>query len=331
MSKREWKGRPKRAILAAAAVACLVTMTAAPNPVAYADESVNPPDVLVLPGDEFFPESIAAGPDGTLFVSSLVTGEIVRFRPGSAVAETFVPADVNIGTGGVAVDTVRHVLWACAVDLTFQSTFMLRAFDLRTGRLRASYPVADEGLCADLALANGDVYVTDAIDPTAVPRRPARLLRLRTPDPLQPTGGRLSVWSADPLFTGEGGLQIDGIAFDGRSTIYLTNVSTGQMLRVGIAPNGSALPATEVDFGELFTSPDGIRMLNRSELLVVELTGRLLRVNVVTKTKTVLAEGLDEPTAVAITRAGLWVTEGQVLRQQTGEPPHLPFKVRRVP
>jgi sugar lactone lactonase YvrE len=264
-------------------------------------------------------------------VSSLVTGEIVRFRPDSSVAETFVPADVNIGTGGVAVDVERRVLWACAVDLTFQATFMLRAFDLRTGALRASYPVADEGLCADVALANGDVYVTDAIDPTAVPLRPARLLRLRTPDPRQPTGGRLSVWSTDPLFTGEGGLQIDGIAFDGRSTIYLTNVSTGQMLKVGIARDGSALPATEVDFGEPFSSPDGIRMINRVELLVVELTGRLLRVNVATGTKTVLAEGLDEPTAVAVTRSGMWVTEGQVLRLQAGQPPNLPFKVRRVP
>jgi sugar lactone lactonase YvrE len=320
----------KRAILAAVTVACVAAVTAAPVPVASADEQAPGRGVLVLPGAEFYPESIAAGPDGTLYVASLITGEIVRFRPGSATAEAFVPHDVNIGTGGLAVDIERRVLWACAVDFSFQTTFMLRAFDLRDGALRASYPVADEGLCADVALARGDVYVTDAIDPTAVPRRPARLLRLQTPDPRQPTGGTLSVWSADPLFTGEGGQQIDGIAFDGRSTIYLTNVSTGQMLRVGIASDGSALPATEVDFGEPFSSPDGIRMLNRAELLVVELTGRLLRVNVVTRTKTVLADGLDEPTAVALTRWGMWVTEGQVLRLQAGEPPHLPFKVRRV-
>lgn len=318
----------KHAFSAAVAVACVVAVTAAPVPVASADERLPVGDVLELPGREFYPESIASAGDGTLYVSSLVTGEIVRFRPASAVAETFVPHDVNIGTGGVAVDPVRRVLWACAVDLTFQTTFMLRAFDLRNGALRASYPVADEGLCADLALANGDVYVTDATDPTAVPRRPARLLRLRTPDPYQPTGGRLTVWSADPLFTGEGALQIDGIAFDGRSSIYTTNVTTGRLLRVGIAADGSALRAVELD---VFASPDGIRMLNRSELLIVELTGRLLRYNVVTRARTVLADGLDEPTAVAITRSGYWVSEGQVLRQQTGEPPHLPFKVRRVP
>jgi hypothetical protein len=321
----------KRAILAAVAVACMAVVAAAPVQVASADEQTSARDVLELPGTEFYPESIAAAPDGTLFVSSLITGEIVRFWPGSAVPEVFVNADVNIGSGGVAVDMERRVLWACAVDLTFQTIFMLRAFDLRSGALRASYPVADEGLCADVALANGDVYVTDAIDPTAEPRRPARLLRLRTPDPRQPTGGTLSVWSADPLFTGNvEGLQIDGIAFDGRSTIYLTNVSTGQMLRVGIARDGSALPATEVTFAEPFSSPDGIRMLNAFELLVVELTGRLLRVNVVTKTKTVLRDGLDEPTAVALTRSGWWVTEGQVVSLQAGLPARLPFKVRRV-
>jgi len=321
----------KHSIPAALTVACLAAVTAVPVPVASAEETLPVQDVLALPGTEFYPESIAAGWDGTLFVSSLITGEIVRFRPGSTTAEVFVPEDVNIGTGGLAVDNERRVLWACAVDLSFQATFMLRAFDLHSGALLASYPVADEGLCADVALARGDVYVTDATDPTAVPRRPAQLLRLRTPDPRLATGGVLSVWSADPLFTGAGDLQIDGIAFDGQSTIYLTNVSTGQLLRVGIADDGSALPAAEVNFGEPFSAPDGIRMLNRFELLIVELTGRLLRVNVATGAKTVLKDGLDEPTAVTVTHTGMWVTEGQVLRLQAGQPPHLPFKVRRAP
>src|SRR5215510_885237 len=59
---------------------------------------------LIVPGDNFFPESIAATPAGTLFVGSVVTGEILRFGPGSTNAETFVPAGVNTGTAGVLVD-----------------------------------------------------------------------------------------------------------------------------------------------------------------------------------------------------------------------------------
>jgi hypothetical protein len=42
------------------------------------------PTELGLPGEAFYPESIAAAPGGALFVSSLVTGEIVRFASGSS-------------------------------------------------------------------------------------------------------------------------------------------------------------------------------------------------------------------------------------------------------
>ena len=55
------------------------------------------PSRLSLPGPAFFPESITAAPDGALFVSSLVTGEIVRFAPGSSMSTPFVTG-VNIGT-----------------------------------------------------------------------------------------------------------------------------------------------------------------------------------------------------------------------------------------
>ena len=38
----------------------------------------------------FFPESITAGPDGALYVSSLDTGDIVRFAPGAPTPTPFV-------------------------------------------------------------------------------------------------------------------------------------------------------------------------------------------------------------------------------------------------
>ena len=115
------------------------------------------PDEVALPGVAFFPESITAAPNGALFVSSLTTGEIVRLAPGSQRATTFVDAGVNVGTAGVMVDPDRDVLWACAVDLTSQPTSELRAFDLRTGALRASYVMPDGGVCADIAIAGGDL------------------------------------------------------------------------------------------------------------------------------------------------------------------------------
>ena len=99
---------------------------------------------------------------------------------------TFVADDVNVGTAGVMVDSQRDVLWACAVDLSFQTASELRAFDLTTGALVASYPMPDGGVCADIALARGDVYVTDTVGgrivrlpaaPTAEPSKCGRPIR----------------------------------------------------------------------------------------------------------------------------------------------------------
>jgi hypothetical protein len=284
---------------------------------------------LIVPGDNFFPESIAATPAGTLFVGSVVTGEILLFRPGSATAETFVPAGVNTGTAGVFVDMVRGVLWACAVDLNFRTPTALRAFDLRSGTLRASYEVPDRGVCGDLTLAHGDVYIADSTDPTA--GTPGRILRLTTPRRWQADSGALTVWSADPLFSSPvPGLQINGITFDGISTLYTTNLSTGELLRVRIRSDGSAAPATTIRLDRDLVVPDGIRMLDPARILVAELVGRLTLVNADTGTTAVVSE-LDQPTSFVRVGGSLWVSQGQVLRLLSGQPPNLPFKIRRLP
>src|SRR4051812_38197766 len=96
---------------------------------------------LVLPGDNFFPESITASLGGALYVASITTGEIVRFAAPGTPVKVFVPPGVNLGTAGVAFDDVRQVLWACAVDLTFSTPTALRAFSARDGALIASYTV----------------------------------------------------------------------------------------------------------------------------------------------------------------------------------------------
>ena len=204
-----------------------------------------------LIGKEFYPESITAAPNGALFVSSLNTGEIVRLAPGSQKQTTFVDADVNVGTAGVMVDPDRDVLWACAVDLTFKTTSKLRAFDLRTGALQASYEMPDGGVCADIAIARGDLYVTDTLL--------GRILRLTTPDCHSAQNGTLAVWSADRKLTGGAFLQINGIAFDGDRTLYTTNYSTGELFAVRIrARRRRRRPAVEIHI-EPMTFPDGIR------------------------------------------------------------------------
>jgi hypothetical protein len=204
---------------------------------------------------------------------------------------------------------------------------------LRTGTLRATYEVPDRGVCADIALARGDVYVTDTTDPTAATRLPGRILRLTTPRPSQADGGTLTVWSADPLVTRPApsaptfpaAFQINGIAFDGISTLYTTNLSTGELLGVRIRLDGSAAPTSVIDLDRDLVVPDGIRMLDPAQLLVTELVGRLTLVNVRTGATTVASEPLDQPTSVVRVGGSHWVSEGQTLRLVLGQPPNLPF------
>jgi len=100
-------------------------------------------------------------------------------------------------------DPRRNALWACAVDLSFQTASQLRAFDLRTGELRASYPMPAGGVCGDITLAGRDRHVRRADRPA---HRPWRV-----------GAGTITMWSADPKLAGGGPLKINGIAFDGHS------------------------------------------------------------------------------------------------------------------
>jgi sugar lactone lactonase YvrE len=289
---------------------------------APAGANASSPEEVALPGAAFFPESITVTPSGTLFVSSLITGEIVRFSPGSSEPETFVADDVNIGTAGVMADPDRKVLWACAVDLSFQTASQLRAFDLRTGALRASYAMPDGGVCADIALARGNVYVTDTGG--------GRIVRLTAIDRGRVDGGSIAVWSADPMLTGGALLKINGIAFDRNRTLYTTNYSTGELFAVGIARDGSAQPAAPILLDTPMTNPDGIRWRGRS-LYVAENPNGMSRVDPLERTRTLIDGSLDQPTSLAFLGDDVWISEGQVLRLLAGQLPNLPFKVVRRP
>ena len=189
---------------------------------------------LDLPG-VFFPESIAADYWGSLYVSSIATGEIVRFTPFSSTPEVFIPVGTNTNSTGVLVDHRRWVLWSCNVDLSMQTPSDLRAFDLWSGELLASYLIPDFGLCADMTLGrNGSLYVTDTLL--------ARVLKLTTPSRYSAENGQLAIWAEDPVLVGDPAvfLKINGIAYSRSGSIYTTNYSTGTLYEIPINRDGSA-------------------------------------------------------------------------------------------
>ena len=150
---------------------------------ACTDEDVTPqPDEIALPGDAYHPESLFADADGTLYVGSLVTGQVVAFAEGETKGTVVVGA--SSGVTGVAGVTVRgDELWLCSIDTTFQRPTEVRSFTI-DGAARATHTLGSNRFCNDLAFdAAGALYVTDSFSGT--------VLRLA------PGGAALEPWLED--------------------------------------------------------------------------------------------------------------------------------------
>jgi hypothetical protein len=94
-------------------------------------------DSIALPGPAYYPEGIAAGPGGTLYVGSIGTGAIVRIPPGSSTPETFLPPRPAFATYGMAVDAPRGLLWVCTYDDTLILTSRRRSRPTRLAPVSA--------------------------------------------------------------------------------------------------------------------------------------------------------------------------------------------------
>jgi streptogramin lyase len=75
---------------------------------------------IEVPGDRAFTESITAGPDGTLYLSSLASGGIARVKPGASKAEAWIApgAFESRSTFGVFADATSNTLWVCSNDVS---------------------------------------------------------------------------------------------------------------------------------------------------------------------------------------------------------------------
>lgn len=278
------------------------------------DSSIEQPDVIALPGDAYYPESITASADGTLFVGSLVTGQVVAFDDGTTAGRVV----VGPGSGVTAVTGVLvhdKTLWLCSVDTMFMRTNEVRSFTL-DGEARGTYSLGAGRFCNDLAFdKKGNLFVTDSFSGT--------ILRLAA------GGSALEPWLVDPALAPGmmGAFGLDGIAFDGDGALYVNRIDSGSLYRIAIATKA----VTPIAVTPALASPDGMRMLDRDSLLVADGAGRLTRVDIAgaTATATAIAE-LDMPTSVVQARGTTWVTEGQLGRLFGGQAPVLPFAIRRV-
>ncbi|WP_454908148.1 hypothetical protein [Variovorax gossypii] len=227
--------------------------------------SAAPAEVQALP-DDWYPESVAIGPDGSFYVGSWREGAVARLKPGVAPkAEVLVKPGANgLANGqGVLVDAKHRALWVCSGSSGFttvpQTPSALKRYDLATGAPRASYAMPDEGYCNDMAQdAAGNIYVTDSYHP--------RVLRLA------PGGTALTVWKEAPALAGAGPYKgLNGIAIDGGRDVYVSLVAAASyVLRIGLGADGNAGEVTRIEAPRVMKNVDAIRAWKPGRLVLFE-------------------------------------------------------------
>ena len=226
------------------------------------------PNSIELPGERAFPESISAASDGTLYISSLASGGIVRIKPGASTAEPWIKPGAfdSRSTFGVLVDERSNLLWVCSNDMSGKGVpgpssipgSYLKGFDLSTGegKISAALP-GSHNLCNDMAIAaDGSIYVTNS--------RAPQILRLK------PDQDELEVFLEDKQFAPpKDGVGLDGIAIGGDGDIYVNTFSKGEFFRIEIR-EGRPGKVTRLATSRALKFPDGLRPLSGETFLMAE-------------------------------------------------------------
>ena len=260
-------------------------------------------EVLYLE-DNFFPEGITVSENGDIYVGSLKENKIVKIPNGKKNFEEFIPSASNglLSVIGIIADDYNKILWVCSsnpgvTNYPSNEPVSLKAFDLVSGNFINSYPFSDGGFCNDIAIdKNHNVYVTDSFNP--------RILRLNK------SKNRLENWFINKAFGGEG-FNLNGITFIDNN-IYTVKMNSGELFKIEVADNGKPFNFTKIDLPRPLNAPDGIKAIDKNNLLVVENKGSLTHINLSDPiTLKILKDNLDTPTTVAIKGKTAWVLQAQ--------------------
>jgi hypothetical protein len=264
------------------------------------------PADIPINGTRVFPESITSDAAGNLYNSS-VAGTIYRTVPGGKTAEPWiVPSAENGLTSllGVFADDRHGTLWACnnpafGAPAPPGAVSSVKAFDLKTGKLKATYnfPAGKPAACNDLAVAaDGAVWAAETAS--------GRIVTIAE------GANALVVFAEGPELVG-----VDGIAFAGDGTLYINNVRSHLFQRVNRKADGSYAGITTLTLNDTLNGPDGLRSIGGNRFLQAEGPGgrvALIEVSGDSAIVTPIRTGLDS--SPAVTRVGKvgYGTEGKI-------------------
>jgi sugar lactone lactonase YvrE len=200
----------------------------------------------------------------------------------------------------------------------------VRAYDLSSGAKKASSTFPAPAFCNDLAVdPSGNLFVSDSFGSVYK---------------LAHGSSTLTQWNADPMLKPAvaNGFGANGIVFDSQGMALFVNTNSGgHLLRIPVNADGSAGTAVAITVTPALQTPDGMRLVDATTLILVDGTaGQLVKIALsgTTATATPIATGLNGPTSVVQIANNYYVSEGQLgyFTGQLSGSPSLPFDVRVI-
>ncbi|MEY2934540.1 MAG: hypothetical protein RL033_5289 [Pseudomonadota bacterium] len=225
-----------------------------------------------LPGNDFFPEGIAADPlTGDLFVGSVFNGIIEKFADGQRKQQFTgrAPGVLQRGALGLRVDNARNLLWACDSSLSIAGGTVV-GLSLADASVAVRHELPDGSLCNDIFLdAAGNLLVTETLV--------GQVFRIDSANALTPNSAALFLATPEIAPPAAGQLGANGLAIAGASNIlFVANTFAGSLVRFDLAAAdvaGSVQVVNLVEAGvasAILSGPDGLFPLSETQLLVVE-------------------------------------------------------------
>lgn len=270
---------------------------------------------IELPANFQYPNGIAHASDGTLYVGSITSGQILRIAP-DGKTETFFPGNDEVfAATALRLDESRSILWGSSPDFLgirnptgeiVRRPPRVFAIDTRSGEVLRVILMPEGGFSNDIALdPQGGIYITDST-----------LARIHY---LAPRTTQLQTWVADERFRAER-IGLGGIARRSDGVLVVGHYSNGELFKVTPQPQGQ--PRVEViPLERRLENPDGMQFAPDGSLILTEGAvesgnGRLLRINVFAPTDLkpieTLATDLKSPVNLTLAGRQVWVTESQI-------------------
>ncbi|TQV68220.1 gluconolaconase [Denitrobaculum tricleocarpae] len=289
--------------------AFLITAALAGMDEAHAADSVRE---IPLPTSFDYPNGITTTPDGTLYVGSVTSGDILRITPEGTIERAFQETETVFAGTALRFDPTTGLLWVASPDFLGQEIdgeqvrrpHRIGAIDIAQRRVVWSSTLPDDGFANDMALdGTGGIYITDSIRD--------RILHLAAP------GAAFETVTDAPLLS-PGDLGPAGIVMTRDGDLIIGLYSEGALLRVTL--DEAAAQVEPLELTRRIENPDGLALAPDGRLLVLEGAvrsgdGKLLVIDPNGPSPLeveTLADGLDMPLNLTLLGNEVAVSEGRL-------------------